>query len=135
MQLVQWDDTLVLGVKQIDAHHEELVSILNRCFQALMLNDHRGELEGVVNELRSYTMYHFQTEERLMADAGYPQESSHAMAHQQFIASIFDFQARLRSGESFVAVDVLTFLREWLVEHIKKSDRAVAEFILAQGRP
>lgn len=132
MLLVEWDDTLLLGVKQIDAHHEKLVSILNQCYRALMLNDHQHELEAIVTELRNYTMYHFQTEENIMSEVGYLEAPSHAQMHQKFIASIYDFQARLQYGESFIAVELLTFLKDWLVEHIQRTDRALADFILAK---
>lgn len=131
MLLIEWDDTLVLGVQQIDEHHEKLVSILNRCYRALMLNDHRHELEAIVGELLDYTHYHFRTEEGLMDEAGYLEAPSHVQAHGSFIASIEDFQGRFQAGESFVAMELLMFLKEWLLEHIQHTDRALARFLTA----
>lgn len=132
MVLVEWDETLKLGVKQMDEHHERLVEILNDCYRALMLNDHRHELHAIVEELESYTRYHFQTEESLMKDAGYRESGPHGEVHQRFMESICDFKGRLAAGESFVAVDVLNFLKDWLVEHIMRTDRALAQHLLAR---
>lgn len=132
MLLIEWDDTLVLGVQEIDEHHRKLVEILNRCYLALMLNEHRHELEGIVKELDAYTRYHFGTEEELMAQAGLAQAPAHAEAHRSFISALEDFRGRLEAGESFVAMDVLMFLKDWLVEHIQKVDRALADLVVGK---
>lgn len=129
MMLVEWDDTLILGSQQIDEHHHRLVEILNRCYSALMLHDHSHELEGVVAELLDYTHYHFSTEESLMAEAEYPAAPSHAAAHRKFIRSINNFRDRSDAGESFVAIDVLVFLKDWLVHHIQNTDRAFTNYL------
>ncbi|QWV93134.1 bacteriohemerythrin [Geomonas oryzisoli] len=129
MTLVEWDNSLILGMPQIDEHHHKLVDILNRCYRALMLHDHSHELAGVVAELLEYTQYHFQTEEQLMAALHYSAAPSHAAAHRKFINSIHNFKDRSDAGESFVAIDVLVFLKDWLVGHIQNTDRAFINFI------
>ncbi|ACH40862.1 hemerythrin family protein [Citrifermentans bemidjiense Bem] len=127
--LVEWDGTLELGVKEIDEHHRKLIEILNQCYQALMLHNHTRQLKEVVRELQDYTQYHFGTEERIMSELGYPAATAHLEAHRQFIASIAEFDQRASAGESFVAIEVLTFLQEWLVAHILSTDRALADCI------
>lgn len=129
MMLVEWDDTLFLGIQQIDEDHEKLVEILNRCYRAMLLNDHRHEFEAIVAELRDYTQYHFQTEQILMEGLAYPDAPSHAAAHLKFAQAINNFQERFQAGESFVALDLLVFLKEWLVNHIQRTDRALTHFI------
>lgn len=128
MMLVEWDGTLDLGVEQLDEHHKKLVDILNQCYGALMLNDHHHELEEIVGELYGYTRYHFRAEEELMDRLGYTEAAAHREAHDAFVASVYDFQQRFKGGESFIAMEVLMFLKDWLVAHIQKSDRALAEF-------
>jgi hemerythrin len=58
MILVEMGGDLILGVKQIDEHHEQLVNILHRCYSSLLLHN----LETIIEELRDYTHYHFETE-------------------------------------------------------------------------
>jgi hemerythrin len=132
VHMTQWSSSLVLGVDAVDEDHERLVSILNNCYRALMLNNHDHELAGIVNELRDYTCYHFETERKLMVQHGYSEAASHIAAHKEFIASIQDFKNRFLAGESFVALDVLTYLNEWLVTHINKDDREFVSFLKAK---
>lgn len=130
--LVEWDGTLELGIGEIDEHHHKLLEILNQCYQALMLNNHTRQLEEIVKELQDYAQYHFGAEEKIMSEAGYPAAAAHLEAHRQFAASIALFGQRARAGESFVAMEVLTFLKEWLVAHIQSTDRALADCIKAR---
>lgn len=127
--LVEWDRTLELGIDEIDEHHRKLIDILNQCYQALMLNDHTRQLAEIVKELQDYTQYHFEAEEKIMRDTGYEAAGAHVEAHRQFVASIAEFNQRASAGESFVAIEVLTFLKEWLVAHILSTDRALADCI------
>ncbi len=129
ISLVEWNDELILGVSMMDEHHEKLIGILNECYRALMLHDHHQELEVVMNELRDYTHYHFETEKKLMADLGYQESAGHLSAHDKFTDMIAEFHARFAEGESLVAMDVLQFLQKWLVGHIKNTDRAFATFV------
>jgi hemerythrin len=133
MILIEWDSSLILGVKQIDEHHEHLVSILNECYRTLMRHNQEQELQVVIDELRDYTHYHFETERKLMDDLGYAAANSHLAAHEKFTSSILEFQDRLQSGESLVAMDVLMFLKEWLVDHIQKTDRVFTTFLKQKG--
>jgi len=133
MILVEMGGDLILGVKQIDEHHEKLVNILNRSYSSLMLHNHDKELETIIEELRDYTHYHFETERKLMADLGYPEAASHLQAHEQFTGAILEFQERFRKGESLVAMDVLVFLKEWLVDHIQVTDRSFTRFLKEKG--
>lgn len=130
--MTQWSSRLVLGVDAVDEDHKRLVGILNNCYRALMLNNHDHELAGIVNELRDYTYYHFETERMLMLQHGYSEAATHIEAHEEFSAAIQDFKNRFQAGESFIALDVLTYLNEWLVTHIKNNDREFVSFLKAK---
>jgi hemerythrin-like metal-binding protein len=133
VSIVEWNDDLVLGVKIIDEHHQRLVEILNQCYHALMLHDNQQEVDAVMKELEEYTLYHFGTEKRLMAELGYPAAVGHLEMHDDFTDVIAKFRNRSESGESFVALEVLEFLQNWLLEHIKKTDCAFAAFLKEKG--
>lgn len=133
VSLVDWKDDFVLGVAQIDEHHQKLVDIINRCYRALMLNNHSSELAAIVKELQEYTVYHFAIEEKLMREFGYEEASPHRAAHESFVASVADFQLRYDAGESFIAIDVLTYLKDWLVAHIQSTDRDFTRFLTSKG--
>jgi hemerythrin len=133
MHSSQWNSSLVLGLSQVDEDHERLVNLLNSCYRALMEHNPYNELAGIINELRDYSHYHFEAETNLMVSAGYPATYSHLTAHTEFTSSIQQFKERFQAGESFVALDILSFLNGWLVSHIQESDRDLANYLKEKG--
>ena len=73
---VIWDDSWVIGVREIDAQHKNLVSILNQLHQARKLGQGQDELKNTLHNLVSYTRAHFAAEERLMEEARLPRPRS-----------------------------------------------------------
>jgi hemerythrin len=130
---IEWDDSLILGIKQIDEHHRHLVGLLSNCYNAIMLDDPQAELEAIVEELSGYTNYHFTFEERLMAEHDFPGMNAHLLEHAEFSRNVRDFQDMCNSGDASVATEVLVFLRGWLVHHILKVDRVYATFLINKG--
>lgn len=128
----QWNNSLVLGLSQIDEDHERLVNLLNNCYRALMVPN-PYELAGIINELRDYSQYHFEAETTLMISTGYPEAYSHRTAHTEFTSSVQQFKERFQAGESSIALDILSFLNGWLVSHIQASDRDLANYLKQKG--
>ncbi len=133
VESIEWDSSLVLGIKQIDEHHQHLVSLLGKSYNTIMLNDPQAELEVIVKELSEYTAYHFATEERLMTEHDFPRTLSHLLEHAEFSRNIKEFQDMCNKGDSSVAVEILVFLRGWLVNHILKVDREYGTFLISKG--
>lgn len=76
----------------------------------------RGEgkqvLESTLQELASYTVYHFQTEEKFMQKFNYPGHLAHKMKHDAFIKKVSDFQKDFQAGRLGISLDLMNFLKE-----------------------
>jgi hemerythrin len=130
---IEWDDSLILGIKQIDEHHRHLVGLLSKSYSTILLDDPQAELEAIVEELSEYTAYHFSFEERLMAEYDFPHIIPHRLEHAEFSRNVMEFKDMLTRGEASLATEVLVFLRGWLVNHILKVDRVYATFLIDKG--
>ena len=80
-------------------------------------------LGATLAELARYTVEHFQFEEQQMAAAGYPQLENHKRLHEKLVAQVVDFQRQFEAGSVTVTLDLMNFLSDWLVNHIKGVDR------------
>jgi len=72
--LYQWRDEYVLGIDEIDEQHRRLIEIANEV--NTVLNDQwrldkYNQILNVLDELKAYTVYHFQSEEAYMGKIGY----------------------------------------------------------------
>ena len=82
----------------------------------------------MLDELERYTVMHFTEEEIFMRSIGYPQIDAHVAMHRRFVQKITEEKAKTEQGER-TSLELLHFLRDWLVNHILVEDkRYVAQF-------
>ena len=71
MALVEWNETLNIGVPEIDYQHRNLVSMLNALAKAIEEGTTDTVLREILDELNAYILTHFAAEERIMERIGY----------------------------------------------------------------
>ncbi len=132
-RLVEWTPALSVGIGTIDDQHKVLVDLINELHQAMRQRRSDKLMLDVVDRLKNYTVKHFQQEERFFAQHGYPEAKSHAEIHRKFEAKVMEFEAALKKGTAKVTMDIMRFLKEWLVGHIQGTDKKYAPFLQAKG--
>jgi len=75
-----------------------------------------------------YSDYHFEAEERWMLTHGFPQFDEHVRQHEDFFREMADFHQDLVNGNALVAAGVLTYLKDWLINHILNADTEFYHF-------
>lgn len=119
------------GIEFIDQEHAKLFDIANRAYELLVndfIPDKYDYIIEVVNELKDYTKYHFNHEEEYMISIGYKRLLSQKVSHEDFVEKLLEYRAEEideRQRESLL--ELLEFLNNWLVEHILKKDKLIAE--------
>ena len=133
--VVQWDARYALGLPEIDEQHQELFNIINDVWRVQVLNSGSEALDAIIARLERYTQQHFSAEEALMSAENYPQLAAHCAAHRQFIERVARERKTVRERGA-VSLDLLHFLRDWLLRHIRESDADYARHIeRAHQRP
>ncbi len=130
MPLFVWDDKFSVGNHTMDSHHQKLFDILNVIHDAA--REGRGEeiIETQLNELASYTKYHFNEEDKLMVQTGYPGLESQRQAHKAFLDKIADYQAEVQNGNGlFVVSNVAVTVKDWLKQHILTMDMQYEDYL------
>ena len=127
-ELLSWSESLSVQVELIDDQHKKLVGLINQLFRAVGSGSPQAQIEAVLAELIKYTAYHFQTEEDLFDRFGYPEKEAHKQIHAQLVAQAVDYQQKFKQGDGSVAMSLLQFLKDWLVNHIMKTDKRYSSF-------
>ena len=133
MTFIKWRAEYSVGINELDHHHRNLFSILNKLHEAMSKGDSNKVIEQVLRELTDYTNYHFTTEERFFEKYRYPERYKHKLEHQKFIEKLEDLINQYQSGRLGVSVKLLSFLREWLHSHILKSDQKYGPYLREKG--
>jgi hemerythrin-like metal-binding protein len=128
MAFIQWRPEMVTGVAKIDAEHQKLIAILNQLYEAMSKGAAKEVLGKVLTEMVAYTRGHFATEEGLMKLHQYPDYTPHKAEHDALTGQAAALEADFRAGKAVLGVKVANFLKDWLTNHILKTDLKYAPF-------
>ncbi len=119
------------GIDFIDKEHARLFEIANEGYELLMnqfIPDKYDYIVKVIEQLKDYTKYHFQHEEEYMNSIGYKRILSQKVAHNDFIDKLEEFDLdRIDEEQKASLLELLDFLNTWLIEHIFKKDKLIAD--------
>ena len=133
MTLMPWNDTYRVGLDDIDAQHRWLFKATELLHEEMTKPIHsRAVIGDILEGLMDYTVNHFIMEEDLFERHGYPQAQAHKALHDQFTAAILTMLTGFEKGAS-IENELLETLKNWLVEHIMKTDTAYVPFLREKG--
>jgi len=122
-----------VGVASIDEQHKNLVGIINELYDQMMLGKDNEALGHIFNRIIDYAITHFKYEEELFAKTNYPLSRNHADEHTAFVKRIVEKQARFKSGEVVLSIEVIDFLEDWLSAHVLGLDKKYTAHFIAYG--
>ena len=129
MALLSWSKQYLIGNEIIDAEHEELFNLINNFHTVWVKANNRQDIARILNQLITYAQMHFQDEERIMAEAGYPALAQHQQIHEAMIDTIFQLQQSYEEGNLHLEMDTMKFVKTWMVGHILENDYAFRDFL------
>ena len=133
MALINWNETYSVKVKEIDVQHKKLVDIINELHEKMKEGKGKEVVEKLLAELLDYTVFHFSFEEKLLNINNYPDHKTHAKLHADLMEQVQVFRNKVKSGNSLLSLELMNFLKKWLVEHILDSDKKYSAFLNAKG--
>lgn len=127
---LQWDPAWNIGIEVIDTQHQRWVEIFNALERSFLQGESMFDMQlAAFKEMLDYTHFHFDAEEKLMADSGYPDFSSHRRLHKDFDTLIYGHFRKHESGETMLTSEMLQLIRNWLIAHIQSKDQKIAAFL------
>ncbi len=128
-----WKDEYSVGIDSLDNDHKKLISLLNQfttAYDYAMSEEYERE---ALNDLISYTKYHFEREEQLLDQHDYPDVVAHKAQHKVMIDQVESF-VHLYNIKGHDALDEISkFLSDWLINHINGTDKQYSEHLHNKG--
>ena len=86
----EFTSNLVTGNKTIDEQHKELISKINDLLDAVETSQGQATAMRMLNFLNDYVVYHFEAEENLQKEVGYPGLADHQKQHESLKQTVAD---------------------------------------------
>lgn len=133
--MFEWKQQFSCGIPKIDEQHKKLFQLGQEIYDLVNINDgydHYDEVMNTLLELKDYTVYHFNFEEKAMLMYNFYDFENHKIEHDQFVEKIKDFlknEEKIDENQKEVCNEMLKFIGSWICEHILCSDMKYKEHL------
>ncbi|MFA6470860.1 MAG: bacteriohemerythrin [Candidatus Latescibacterota bacterium] len=128
----QWKEGYKIGIAEVDEQHMSMVKLINDLYIGLTLNakkDRTEPFKTAIKEAIEYVKKHFNTEEKYMIQYKYPGLKEQKKMHKDFVLELVSIYKCYEYNNENAPVDLLIFLKNWLLEHIAVEDKKIGQFI------
>ena len=126
MAFLEWNESYEVGIKDIDFQHKKLFELVNKLHNSLNNGYSRREIEVIINALSSYFDYHFTEEESFLKRINYPDMANYYQSAAELNDKLQTLKAQFTKSRAGSPLMFLSFLKNWLGEHIKSLQHSLA---------
>lgn len=133
---IKWNETLAVGVGQIDEQHKELFERMNELLESCNQGKGKDAVRHMIGFLEEYVVEHFTAEEKLQKASGYPQYEAHKAMHAEYLRNVADLRNRLdEHGPTLpFVIAVNKTVVDWLTTHIAKVDKGLGQYLQSKNK-
>lgn len=136
MEFLNWDESYSVSIQEFDAHHKELIDLLNdvhqKVFQCEDIEAERNLTAETLNNLLEYTIS-FYCGRNINEKFSYPEYEGHKKETRLLYTRDWRTFAEHKNGGVALSFSVFTILKDWIMIHILVEDKQYSEFFHKQG--
>jgi hemerythrin len=132
-RFLTWKESYSVGIAVLDEDHKRLLNLINQLQTAAHYHTSDSYEQEAFDALVDYTRNHFQREEELMKQHGFPGLDAHHLQHQEMIAEMGKQVAAYQKDRDATIEGTIRYLQNWLLNHINGTDKEYSEFLNAKG--
>lgn len=122
---MDWYDDYNVNIDIIDGQHQELVKVVTRLQKTLSSDSLNAEIANTLKFLVDYSQQHFHDEEKIMASIAFEELEQHKILHGKLISEVKSILIGLKKGKNVNPYDLIDFLTDWLINHIRYEDKKI----------
>jgi hemerythrin len=127
---LRWTEEYSVGVKELDDHHRQLFSLLNKNLKSVI--EIKGDSKTIVPDLKKlqeYAVTHFKAEENLFLKINYPDATAHIHEHEEFQKELQKLDTLANGTDDLARLKLLLFLSTWFTKHIMTADKKYIPYL------
>jgi hemerythrin-like metal-binding protein len=130
---LMWSHECIVGVQAMDDQHGILMDTLNDLRIMLLHGAGHREISLQLERLIDLTQMHFQSEEQLLKQQGFPEVEGHCVAHQNLLSRLYIALEHVNREVDVHLSSLLEFLPAWYLEHVEKLDHPYGAWLNERG--
>jgi hemerythrin len=125
---LDWYKSYSINNEELDNHHKTLFDIFNRIYAICMGEDEVNSFAAAIDELVSYSDYHFKAEEKYMREIGYKDIGEQITEHLYFRQRLSELKQMSNGPDFKTCHDIIIFLGNWLMHHVMEVDKKLVDW-------
>jgi len=127
---LKWTDDLSVFDSQIDAEHREFISHVDELIVAISDYAPMKSIGLIVEKINRTAISHFEHEEELMLQVGYPGLSRHTSKHRELLIEFEHLEQRFSDIEADpFLIEMGLRIKELLIDHLQKEDMEFRDYM------
>jgi len=122
MKKITWSEEYSVGVEALDAQHQKIIEMINLLADSSKQGGDLDAIAFVVNEMHSYIIEHFSTEEKMLKKKKYPGLKAQRASHDAFIKEFSYICLEVSRDRSGGVKRLTDYLSNWWSSHILEED-------------
>lgn len=127
--MYEFKEEYLTGIERIDQEHRRLFEIAEELYELKneeFIPDKYDNIRHILEELRDYTLTHFEHEEEYMKEIGYKRMFTQVSQHNALRETIGNWDLDVIDEDQDQAIDeMLELITDWLVNHILNEDKLI----------
>jgi hemerythrin-like metal-binding protein len=128
-----WSDSMSVKVQSLDDQHKRLFAMVNALYAELIQRNGLAAQQNVIRDMVEYAATHFKEEEAYMERFDFEGIAAHKTAHTAFAKKATELKQRSDDNGFILTMEVVAFLKDWLLKHINGTDRLYVDCFRANG--
>jgi hemerythrin len=129
MDFIEWNESYIIGVPEIDKQHKEIWDILNTAYKVTEQGYTEHGIKNIIQRLIEYAILHFAYEERFMRIKSYTGIDQHIHEHMKFWEQLKPITTKVVQREEVILLDVISFIKTWILGHVITTDMKLKELV------
>ncbi|QTL96368.1 bacteriohemerythrin [Aeromonas jandaei] len=131
--IVHWSEAFSVQVAEIDRQHIGLFDAMNQLYRSIQDGSGSDQVKQRLDRLVGLAKQHLLDEEKLMERAGYSQLTPHKGVHVKLLQDLERHLGSFARGEPDADLNIVMFLKSWLIDHIFRVDKQYVTELNAAG--
>ena len=129
MQVLVWEERFSVGIREFDQHHKILFEMINSLIFAQEDGRDPDIIKNSLEQLRSYTIFHFVAEEAMMKHFEFEGLDEHIAEHEALLQQVVEYQDKIAANDVVDIDELLNFLAGWLLDHTLGLDQLYGPYL------
>lgn len=131
--MTYWDESFSVGSTVLDKQHQQLLDLCNQLGQNLKDTTDvvQFEFHEILHRLAEYSRLHFETEEGILRNVGYPDLKQQIADHTEYCKVITHSTYIAAITKTVDRLQLQRFVAKWWTDHILIDDMKYREFLIS----